>query len=268
MADAELRTSVAHEILREALDLWLKEGEDIGQHRELVDMPNGDVAIALDIGPARPPFGQLYSHYIPIGAVEEMLKACEREFNNFSIVERDESGAVIRMVRLEDVEGKPGEREGPIKAMARVGVFSLLTNLPTKMRETLQENFEDSIAIVGAMLANNATGYYGGTEVAAGSHIRTLANDSAKRRENHLRYYLEQLEYVQAFIDSGGRPVKVNTEAVFASIKKLGKQASQKTVANTLGVNARTIRNWQERAGFKDWAEVAAAFAASEKDRK
>ncbi len=87
----------------------------------------------------------------------------------------------------------------------------MLDNLAEKISVAMFENFEDSLAIAGAIMANNVADFYG-YSVSAGDSIRRLSKDAANKREQHLRFYIEQLKNVEPQAKPIGRPKKKNYE--------------------------------------------------------
>ena len=78
--------ALARSVLRRAVGIWLR---DVSKSRfNFVIAPDGEVYVLCRDGIDRFP-GAISFTYNPIRAVEELVADCEKEFDNFTITERD-----------------------------------------------------------------------------------------------------------------------------------------------------------------------------------
>jgi hypothetical protein len=251
MTDIE-REKLAREIVQEALRLWAEENKD----REVIEMPDGDLAIPIEVGNRDSGFGYIYSHFLPISAARLIVQDCETHFNNLSIRFQDEQGQVQTTTLGERQD--EDTRKSHIKGMAVQATLCVLLNLESRQKDALKENFEDSLVLVQAALHNNVAEMFNVT-TDVGPDIKKIAKESGERREIRLRRFVEQpqLGNVQAIITHPGRPTEDNlTQKVAAAFKHLGKQASQPSVADYAGVSVRTLNNWAKGEGYPHWKHV------------
>ncbi len=157
---AQSRKVLAQEILNEALAQRKVAGEDSG----IVQMPDGALGVLHEVGAEEPRLGFIYCNYLPIGAVEELLVACEHIIEGSGVPDVGDDGSVTK-ISLASLAKDPSELFGHIRAMALFATRFILDNLEDRVHGALRENFEDSLEFVAAALMSNFVNHFGGPVV-------------------------------------------------------------------------------------------------------
>jgi hypothetical protein len=254
LLDAMARKILAQEILDEALAQRKAAGDDF----EIVHMPDGALSVPYEVGRTEPRLGFVYCHYLPIGAVEELLVACEHIIDGSTVTVMDDDGSMTRK-SLTSLAEEPAELIQHVRSMALFAIRFLLDNFENRVHDALRENFEDSLEYVAAALMSNFVNHFGGpaefNKLDARGRIESLAKSSADKRRHRLNALLKHLPGLQILNEGEGRPrrdewdkaavsARVKTEILEAVCALRGERekVTKANVARRLGLGSEKNR--------------------------
>lgn len=172
MFDAQQRQNLIDEILNEAVTEWVDAHKRHDIFCDVYTTEDNELCLVYE-GTLKKGYGSFLLHFKPRSAVEKLLDDCERCCNEFKINFTDTGNTL----RLGEYEWQDGDRERMIRSITWLATEALITNLMVEMSQMMGRNYDNSLAIANAMLANKLVAF------CKKNGIKSNMSDNRKRGE-------------------------------------------------------------------------------------
>ncbi len=249
--DEDFVNAVASEVLNEALDRFIKDGEELGILNTVKVSPEGEPVVFYE-GESIEGFGAFFFYYMPSAVVKSIVANCVRRFDSI-VIQHVVSGEVTKIQGIKFRDGKTSSEElrrRYIKNEAWLASMTMLTGLRQKIAITIAEMYEDSMLTAEAATQSVLARQFGAM-VDSRAVVKDIGKERAAKRQKQLSALITSFGNVLA--PSGkGRPSewtmakleKAVVREVSAFHKRLYRAPTLRDVADLLN------KRYQDRKPF------------------
>lgn len=202
-------------------------------------------------------YGSFLCEFMPQAAAERMIEECEHIFDEQEV--SSEGGERLKITESRTVREN---HERIIREMAKLAVFTLLTNARAKLTAALWLNFEESVTTARATLVSMIAELLRLSSIDATADVRDevtrLTKLAAEEEKKHVTRLLKSHRRLVVEGRRGPKP-KVTTYRVRALLAEHGRIPAER-MAELLSCDVTAVKDWARSTEWGTWRAARAAL--------